>query len=74
MKSIKKLALALMAVFAMGATASAQMLSIGPRIGTEVSKLKFNKDVFDTENRGGFVGGLEVDFTVPVIGVGFDIS
>lgn len=74
MKVLRKLALAAVATVAVCTSASAQMLSIGPRIGTEVSRLSFDEDVFDGENRAGFTGGLQLEFTAPVIGIGFDIS
>lgn len=54
-------------------TATAQF-KIGPRVGIAVNKLHFNKEVFDTNNRTGFTGGLEAEFTVPVVGVGIDAS
>lgn len=47
---------------------------IGPRVGVAVNKFAFNKDVFDSDNRAGFTGGLMAEFTVPLIGVGVDAS
>ncbi|MDE6153598.1 MAG: PorT family protein [Muribaculaceae bacterium] len=46
----------------------------GIKAGVAVNSLKFNKDVMNSDNRAGFTGGLMADFTVPVIGVGFDAS
>ena len=46
----------------------------GIKAGVAVNSLKFNKDVIDSDNRTGFTGGLMADFTVPVIGLGFDAS
>ncbi|MBD5367101.1 MAG: porin family protein [Bacteroides sp.] len=46
----------------------------GVKAGVAVNSLKFNKDVVSSDNRAGFTGGLMADFTVPVIGVGFDAS
>lgn len=46
----------------------------GIKAGVAVNSLKFNKDVVNSDNRAGFTGGLMADFTVPVIGVGFDAS
>lgn len=40
----------------------------------DVSQLHFNKDIFDSDNRAGFTGGLMCEFTAPLIGVGFDLS
>lgn len=53
--------------------ASAQF-KIGPRIGMNVNSMRFNEDIFDSENRAGFTGGLQVEFTVPVVNLGFDAS
>lgn len=53
--------------------ASAQF-KFGPRVGIEVNSLHFDKSVFDSENRAGFTGGLQAEFTVPIIGIGADLS
>ncbi|MDE6334771.1 MAG: PorT family protein [Muribaculaceae bacterium] len=47
---------------------------IGPRVGINVNSLHFNKEVFSENNRVGFNAGLQAEFTVPVIGLGFDAS
>ena len=47
---------------------------IGPRVGVAVNDLHFNKSVFDGDNRAGFTAGVMTEFTVPVIGLGFDLS
>lgn len=39
---------------------------IGPRVGLAVSSLHFDKDLFLTENRTGFTGGLEAEITLPL--------
>ncbi|MCM1450400.1 MAG: PorT family protein [Clostridiales bacterium] len=46
----------------------------GIKAGVAVNSLKFNKDVVNSDNRAGFTGGLMADFTVPVVGIGFDAS
>lgn len=53
--------------------ASAQF-KFGPRIGLEVNSLHFNSDLFNSDNQAGFTGGLEAEFTVPIVGVGLDAS
>ena len=77
MKSIKRCFVALAAIVAVGATASAQC-AWGPRVGMEVNKLHFNNnignDLKNSDNRAGFTAGLQVEFTVPVINLGFDAS
>ena len=60
-------------VLAMFIPASAQ-LKFGPRVGVAVNGLHFDKTILDKDNRAGFTAGLQLEFTVPLIGVGGDIS
>lgn len=53
--------------------ASAQF-KFGPRLGVAVNSLHFDKEVFNKDNQAGFTGGLQAEFTVPLIGVGGDVS
>lgn len=53
---------------------AAAQFSIGPRIGVEVNKFHFDESTFNKDNRAGFTGGLEIEFVVPVINLGFDLS
>lgn len=46
----------------------------GLKAGLNVNKLNFNESVFDSDNRAGFTGGLMVEFTVPLVGIGADLS
>lgn len=50
----------------------------GIKAGVNVSKLSFDKSVgdnlFKKDNQTGFTGGVMAEFTVPVIGIGGDIS
>lgn len=46
----------------------------GLKAGLNVSKLSFNESVFDSDNRAGFTGGLMMEFTVPLVGIGADLS
>ncbi|MBO4996180.1 MAG: PorT family protein [Muribaculaceae bacterium] len=55
------------------ANANAQF-RIGPKAGLTVNSFHFNNSVFDDNNRTGFTAGLMTEFTVPVVGVGFDLS
>ncbi len=73
MKAIKTLLLSIIAMVTVAVPATAQF-RFGPRIGTEVNRMSLNTDVFNNENRAGFTGGLQMEFTVPVVGVGFDVS
>lgn len=72
MRILKTLIAAVLLVFA-AQTVNAQF-RIGPRAGITVSELHFNSSVFDNSNRAGFTAGLMTEFTVPVIGIGFDAS
>lgn len=47
---------------------------IGPRVGVELNKLHFNKEIASADNRAGFTGGLQAEFTVPLVGIGMDAS
>lgn len=46
----------------------------GPKVGLTVNDFHFNKSVMDAENQTGWTAGLMTEFTVPVIGLGFDLS
>lgn len=71
MKSIKTILLALVVLVAVPASAQ---FRFGVRLGTEVSSMRLDKTVFDNDNRAGFTGGVMCEFTVPIIGLGFDLS
>lgn len=73
MKAIRHIFLALVAIVAVGFSANAQF-KFGPRVGINVNSLHFNEDIIKSSNRTGFNAGLEAEFTVPVIGIGFDAS
>lgn len=68
-KRIWVLALALAVVM----PAMAQF-KIGPRVGINVNSLHFNKEVFNKDNRTGFNAGIQAEFTIPMVGFGFDAS
>jgi hypothetical protein len=36
--------------------------------------MKFSEDVIDSDNLAGFTGGIQAEFTVPIINLGFDAS
>lgn len=63
------------AVIAMVSAVSAEaQFRFGLKAGVAVNSLHFNESTFDASNRAGFTGGAMVEFTAPVIGVGFDLS
>ena len=73
MKKFKTL-LALIVLVAASAIPAAAQFRWGPRVGVEVNKMSLNTDVFNNDNRAGFTGGLQAEFTVPIVNIGFDLS
>ncbi len=73
MKALKRVLVAIVMVV-MTATAASAQFRIGPRLGVEVNSLKFNEDVFNSDNRAGFTGGLMAEFNIPVVNLAFDAS
>ncbi len=65
--------LALIVLIAAAVPATAQF-RWGPRAGVQVNKMSLDKDVFNNDNRAGFTGGLQAEFTVPIVNIGFDLS
>ena len=72
MKLLKRIVLVLIMMAAV-IPASAQF-KFGPRVGINVNKLHFDETTFATDNRAGFTAGLQMEFTIPVINLGFDLS
>lgn len=77
MKKFTILIVAAIVSIATAVPASAQ-LKFGLKVGTAVNSLKFQSDnweeTFSTDNRAGFTGGAMLEFTAPMLGVGFDAS
>lgn len=48
--------------------------SIGPRVGLNVNSLHLNEKIFDADNRAGINAGLQAEFMIPMVGIGFDAS
>ena len=75
MKNLVKRLLVVVVALSLGLSASAQFRA-GIRAGLNVNSLDLkvlNKN-FDTDNRCGFTAGVMTEFTVPVIGLCFDLS
>lgn len=73
MKAIKTIIItALVAVI--GCFQANAELRFGVKAGLNVDKMHFNEKTFDADNRCGFTAGVMTEFTVPIIGVGFDLS
>lgn len=72
MKKMMKMAV-LAAALTLSANASAQ-LKFGLRGGINTSEVSVNENVWKTDNRLGFFIGPTVKFTLPIVGLGMDIS
>lgn len=75
MKNLKHLIIvAMMAVFACG-QANAEF-RFGIKAGLNVNKLHLSdyKENFNSDNQCGFTAGVMTEFTVPIVGIGFDLS
>lgn len=46
----------------------------GIKAGLNVNKMHLDQQVFDSSNRAGFTAGVMTEFTVPIIGIGMDLS
>ena len=73
MKLIRILFVVVAAMVA-GVVSSPAQFRVGPRVGTEVNSLSLDKKVFDNANRAGLTPGLMLEYNVPVINLGFDLS
>lgn len=73
MKKLKALTLTIAMIMVAAMPAMAQF-RIGPRVGVAVNSMRLDKDVFNNDNRAGFTGGVQAEFTIPVINLGFDLS
>jgi hypothetical protein len=69
----KVLVLALLLATCFAAPASAQV-KFGLKGGVNVTNMKFSNSVFETNNRAGFFIGPTVKFTLPIVGLGVDVS
>ena len=54
-------------------TVGAQV-KLGIKGGLDVTDLKFKSEVFNAENRKGWFFGPTLKFTIPIVGLGMDIS
>lgn len=74
MNTIKKIFAVLLVVLAAAGVAEAKPIAFGVKAGMNVNNLKFNKDIASSENSCGWTAGVMADFTVPIIGIGCDVS
>lgn len=70
---MKKLFVSLVAVMMMAIPAQAQ-LGFGLRGGLNLTSMSLDESDLESSNSAGFFVGPTVKFTIPVIGIGFDLS
>lgn len=71
---MKKVILTLLAVVAMSCTTANAQLKFGLKGGLNVTSFSLSKDLVDKSNQAGFYIGPTVKFTLPVVGLGVDLS
>lgn len=54
--------------------AQAAGFKVGPKVGLNINKFSMDQSVIGADNRCGFTAGVAAQFTVPMIGVGADVS
>jgi opacity protein-like surface antigen len=72
-----KKTLVIVFIFAVGLFAAMPadaQIKLGVKGGLNVTSMSLNSEVFDTSNRTGFFFGPTVRFTLPIIGLGVDVS
>lgn len=67
----RQVALVLCFFVALGAGAQARF---GVKGGLDLTEMRFSHDVFNAENRTGWFIGPTLQFTLPIVGIGMDIS
>lgn len=73
MKKFRYVFIAIIMAMVCSAGAQAQF-RFGLKAGAAINKLSFDKSVLASDNCAGFTGGVMVEFTVPVLNLGFDAS
>ena len=72
MKKLLSLFVVIMAI--MFATQAKGQVKFGLRAGADVTNMSISKNVFNTSNRAGFFLGPTIKISLPVIGLGVDVS
>lgn len=77
MRKITRILAVILAVVAVAMPAEAK-LRFGIKAGVNINSLHFSKeavqDVTASDNRAGFTGGIAIEYMVPAVGIGFDLS
>lgn len=55
-------------------TGAQAQIKFGLKGGVNVTSMSISKDVFDASNNAGFFIGPTVKFTLPIVGLGIDVS
>ncbi len=77
MNTIKRILIALCVILASATVAQAKPIAFGVKAGLNVNSIKFNKDIknlVSSDNSCGWTAGVMADFTIPIIGLGCDVS
>ncbi len=74
MNTIKKILLAVVIALTAVGISEAKPIAFGVKAGLNVNNLKFNKDIAKSDNSCGWTAGVMADFTIPIIGLGCDVS
>lgn len=64
----------LCALIAAAPSAQAGGFKVGPKVGLNINELSMSSKILDKDNRCGFNVGVDAQFTVPLLGVGADVS
>lgn len=70
----KTILTAIVVATAMFASTAEAQVKFGVKGGLNVTKMSFSRDVVDADNRTGFFIGPTVMFTLPIVGIGVDVS
>lgn len=73
MKNLSKIIIiAAIAIFATSTVQAQVRFSL--KGGVTINELKWDKDIFSSDNRMGFTGGLMLEIGMPIVGLGIDAS
>ena len=73
MKNLSKIII--IAAIAIIATSTVQaQVRFGVKGGVTINELKWDKEIFSSDNRMGFTGGLMLEIGMPIVGLGIDAS
>lgn len=74
MKKLRKAILLVMVAIGVASVPAQAQFRFGIKAGVDVNSFHFDTSTLDKDNRAGFTGGLMAEFTVPIVGIGGDIS